>query len=58
MRLMLARRPSDPAVVAAAAAEKAAAEAAEAKLNGKPKARSAPGKPSQRAGGSPTGEEV
>ncbi len=48
----LTKRPSDPTVVAAAAAEKAAAEA---KRVDKPKASSAPDKPSQSTGGLPAG---
>ena len=48
----LTKRPSDPMVVAAAAADKAAADA---KRGDKPKASSAPEKPSQQTGGLPAG---
>ena len=51
----LTKRPSDPAVVAAATVEKAAGAAAEAKREDKSKASSASETVSQRAGGLPAG---
>ena len=48
----LTKRPSDPAIVAAAAAERMAADA---KRGDKPKATSVPDKPSQQTGGLPAG---